>query len=145
MKKPKPTASSLRRKSGWVIASVAVDERDDRAGDERAEDHLEPELLGERGEADEQHERARGRGSARSCPAAAAGPRGCASSARRRATATNTIAASTNSAPSSSSVEPVPPSPEKKIESRMIAPKSAIDAAGDDQLAERRGDLARRP
>ena len=31
--------------------------------------------------------------------------------------------------PSSSSVAPVPPSPEKKIESRMIAPKSAIDAA----------------
>ena len=44
-------------------------------------------------------------------------------------TTASTVAASTNSAPSSSSVEPVPPSPEKKIESRMIAPKSAIDAA----------------
>ena len=44
-------------------------------------------------------------------------------------TAPKTTAASTTSAPSSSSVEPAPPSPEKKIDSRMIAPKSAIDAA----------------
>ena len=36
---------------------VAVDERDDRAGDERAEDDLEPERVGDGGEADEQHER----------------------------------------------------------------------------------------
>ena len=44
-------------------------------------------------------------------------------------TVTNTTAASTSSAPRSSSVEPTPPSPEKNSVSRMIAPKSAIDAA----------------
>ena len=33
MKKPKPTTSSLRRKSGCVVHPVAVDERDDRPGD----------------------------------------------------------------------------------------------------------------
>ena len=56
------------------------------------------------------------------------------SSRRRREcsaprTARKTAAARPNSPPSSSSVAPVPPSPEKKIESRMIAPKSAIEAA----------------
>ena len=44
-------------------------------------------------------------------------------------TATSTTAASPSSEPISSSVAPVPPSPVKKIESRMIAPKSAIEPA----------------
>ena len=76
------------------------------------------------------------RGRDRSCCNAAPGGRTVRSrSARMRAecsaprTTTKTTTASRNSAPSSSAVEPVPPSPEKKIESRMIAPKSAIDAA----------------
>ena len=43
----------------------------------------------------------------------------------------------------STSVDPTPPSPEKKIESRMTAPKSAIVPGGDDQLTEGRGDLSR--
>ena len=38
-----------------------------------------------------------------------------------------------------------PPSPEKKIDSRMIAPKSAIDAAAMISCPNGRGDLARRP
>ena len=41
-------------------------------------------------------------------------------------TAKKTAAASTTSDPISSSVDPTPPSPEKKIESRITAPKSAI-------------------
>ena len=142
MKKPKPIASSLRRKSGWVITWSRSIERDDRAGDERAEDHLEPELLGDRREADEQDERRadadlRGR---------VLQPQQVGADADRALGAADDEEdddrASANSAPSSSSVEPVPPSPEKKIVSRMIAPKSAIEAGGDDQLAERRGDLA---
>ena len=44
-------------------------------------------------------------------------------------TAPKTTTASTASAPRSKSVDPTPPSPEKKRVSRMIAPKSAIDAA----------------
>jgi hypothetical protein len=38
-------------------------------------------------------------------------------------------APSTTSRPINTSAEPAPPSPEKKTDSRMIAPKSAIDAA----------------
>src|ERR671914_635816 len=44
-------------------------------------------------------------------------------------TVAKTTAASTSRAPSSSSVDPTPPSPEKKSVRRMIAPKSAMEAA----------------
>jgi hypothetical protein len=54
-----------------------------------------------------------------------------------------TTTASANTLPSSNSVEPVPPSPEKKIDSRMIAPKVGDRGGGDDQLTEGREDLAR--
>ena len=37
---------------------VSVHKREQRAGGERAEDRLEPDLLGERDEPDQQHERA---------------------------------------------------------------------------------------
>ena len=129
MKKPKPIASSLRRKSGWVMTwSRSTSETIAPAMNAPRID-LEPELRRRRPRSRRTARARRGRGSARSCPAGAAGRRGCASSARRRGRRRSTTAASANSEPSSSSVEPVPPSPEKKIVSRMIAPKSAIDAA----------------
>ena len=56
MKIPKPAASSLRAEVGVGHRAVAVDERDDRAGDEGAEDDLEAQLGGQRHEPDEQDE-----------------------------------------------------------------------------------------
>ncbi len=127
-KKPNPTASSLGRKSGWVIASSRS-----------ASETIVPAMNAPR------------IASSPSVSASAAKPtsrtsvartRICAvvSCRRRRSarirmecsaprTTRRTVAASRNSAPSSRSVDPVPPSPEKKIVSRMIAPKSAIEAA----------------
>ena len=58
MKTPKPTASSFAWKNACVMPSVAVDELERRAREERAEDRLEPELRREHDEQREQQERA---------------------------------------------------------------------------------------
>ena len=58
MNTPKPIASSLRRSAGCVIAAVGVGEREHGSGRERAEDHLEAEMMRGGGEADEQDQRA---------------------------------------------------------------------------------------
>ena len=125
MKKPKPTASSLRRKSGWVMACVAVEQGEDRARDEGAEDGLQPELRGDRREADKQHERAPNadlRGGVLKAQEVGADD----ARALRPADGKKIAAASSTSAPIRSSVAPMPPSPEKKTDSRMTAPKSAM-------------------
>ena len=58
MKTPKPTAASFCRNSGMGHRLGRVEVVEDRAGGERAQDQLEPELLGERDHPDQQHERA---------------------------------------------------------------------------------------
>ena len=128
MKSPKPAASSLRRKSGCVI-------RWSRS----TSDTIAPAMNAPR------------IASSPSDSATAAKPISSTNAARTRIcavvscrrirsaririecsaprTSRKTAADSANSSPSSSSVDPDPPSPEKKIESRMIAPKSAIEPA----------------
>ena len=53
---PEAGGLELAPEVGVGHRAVAVDERDDRAGDERAEDDLEPQLGGQRHEPDEQDE-----------------------------------------------------------------------------------------
>ena len=129
MKTPKPTASSLRRNSGWVITSSRSTSETIAPAMNAPRMTSRPELLGERGERRRTAGTRRGRGSARSCPAAGARSSRMRMDRSAPRVTTKTTAASANTLPSSTSVEPVPPSPEKKSDSRMIAPKSAIDAA----------------
>ena len=56
IRKPNPMASSLVAEAR-VAGRVAVDDAHDDAGEERAEDALQPESFGQRGEGDEQHDR----------------------------------------------------------------------------------------
>ena len=124
-------ASSLVRKCR-VAGGVAVDHADDDAGEERAEDALQPEPLGQRGERDQQHHREphpdlRGRvlqpDQHLAEPQRPAGPRA------RRVPVTAT---STANRPSSDSRLPVLPSDaEKNSDSSTIAAKSATVAASD--------------
>ena len=62
---------------------VAVDEADDGPGDERAEDGLQAEVLGQDDEHDDQQHGARGPGSPPSCPGGGRGRRRAAGSGRR--------------------------------------------------------------
>ena len=110
-------------------ALVAVDELQRRAGEERAEDRLEPELRGEHDEHREQQERAAHAdlGGRVLQPQRASARR--ASSARARGSTTPTATTKTKNAISSASFAPMPPdSPEKNSESRTIGPTSAIEA-----------------
>ena len=128
MKTPNPTASSLRRKSGCVIA------RSGSASERIAPAANVPRIT-----------------SSPSCWAAAANPTSSTSAPRTRIcavvscrrsrsariridrwaprTTANTASASPSSAPISTSVAPGPPSPAKNSDSRMIAAKSAIEPA----------------
>ena len=110
---------------------VAVDQREDRAGHERAEDHLEPQVLGERGERDHQHERAadadlRGRvlEAQRRC-------RGCAHRVLGAVTARPTTHREQHEAAEQQQLSSrcSRPRGRRRCESRITAPKSAIEPA----------------
>ena len=134
----------LAPKLGVGHRLVHVEVVEDRAGGERAEDQLEPELLGERDHPDQQDERRRAPGSARSCPAAApARPRRGASAppggrrSRPRRSRRRT-------APIRISFAPIPvDSPENSRVSRSTEAKSAIDAAAMTSWPNRERRLAR--
>ena len=128
MKNPNPIASSLRRNSGWVMTWS-------RSSSEMIAPATNAPRITSRP----------------SCSATAAKPMNRTSAARTRIcavvswrrsrsarmrtersaprTTKKTTIPRSASAPSSSSVDPAPPSPEKNRVSRMIAPKSAIEAA----------------
>ena len=107
--------------------AVGVGEREDRAGRERAEDHLEPELLRGGGEADEQDERAAHADLGRRVlqPQQVGADR--ARALRAAHDREHDRARRPSSAPIRTSVAPAPPSPVKNSDSRMIAAKSAIE------------------
>jgi hypothetical protein len=128
MKTPKPTASSLRRKSGWVITSSRSTSETIAPAMNAPRMTSRPSCSATAAKATNSRNAPRTRICAVvSCSRTRSSRMRIECSAPR--VTTNTTTASANTLPRSSSVEPMPPSPEKKIDSRMIAPKSAIDAA----------------
>ena len=128
MKTPKPIASSLRRKSRVGHRAVGVDEREHRARRERAEDHLEPELLRGGGEADEQDDRAAHADLRRRVLQPQQVGADAHRALRRRARPTSTTRGEPEQrADAARASRPAPPSPVKNSDSRMIAAKSAIE------------------
>ena len=121
-------ASSLRRKSGWVITSS-------RSTSETIAPAMNAPRMTSRPSVSATAAKPTSRRSAPRTRIWAVVSCSRTRSARRRRersaprSTTKTAIDRVPSAPSRSSVEPVPPSPEKNTESRMIAPKSAIVAA----------------
>src|SRR4051794_3744419 len=137
MKKPKPTASSLRRKSGWVMTSS-------RSTRERIAPAMNvPRMTSSPNDSASAANPTKSTSAARTRIWAVVSWRRSRPSRMRREcsaprTTRNTVAASAKSAASSSSVEPVPPSPEKDDRAEV-----RDRGRRDDQLPERGRDLAR--
>ena len=130
MKIPKPGRLELEPELRMGHRLVAIDQRHQRARRKRAEDRLEPDLVGKRGKPDQQHKR-------RSHPdlrGRVLQPREHPRQLIERSKPAIARPTSTTTAPNKPSRISVPavlldPLPEKNSDSRMIAPKSAIEAA----------------
>ena len=142
MKKPKPIASSLRRKSGCVITSSRSTSESIAPARNAPRMTSRPSASASAANADEQHERAADadlRGRVLQAQEVGADAR---ASARRRAATTSTTAASANSAPSSSSVDADPALAGEEQRQQDDRAEVGDRRGGDDQLPERASEIS---